>query len=69
MNNDWISVKDDLPDNDDLWVLFVQWKPEWNTVIGEYYNTWGNVKAWREFDLKNNYTHWKPIQPPQTKEG
>ena len=57
----WISVKDQLPKDDDycLFVRFFQ-----GIIITDYAGQFDKVKKFRKYELENQYTHWVPLQTP-----
>lgn len=64
MKRDWIPVKERLPKELDMLCLFIQWHDEWQTVINEYCGRYESVVNFREYELKNSYTHWMPLKKP-----
>jgi hypothetical protein len=62
----WISVNDRLPEDSDdekyfLFVVFTQ-----NRIIMSEYFKWKDIKTFRGYALKYDYTHWMYIPtPPQ----
>jgi transcriptional regulator with XRE-family HTH domain len=68
---DWERLSEKLPTDDNSWVLFAQWTFNCNNtpvIISEYLGTWGDVKRFRQYDLKHAYTHWTYIKPPIKKQ-
>ena len=64
MKDEWISVKDRLPEDDSQLTVFIHWSDNWKTVIQNDVYTWADIKIWRKYDLANNYTHWMPLPLP-----
>jgi len=65
----WISIKlKGLPtDEDDKdFFCFAQWYPNWNRWVGSETMTWEEIKNFRNYELKNDYTHYfrLPNYPP-----
>jgi DNA-binding Xre family transcriptional regulator len=68
---DWERLSEKLPTDDAAWVLLSQWGFSCNNVpviINEYLGTWGDVKRFRQYQLKHEYTHWTYIKPPIKKQ-
>lgn len=67
---EWIKInknRSNLPietDNDKMY-LFINWHNRWKTPVTDYYETWENVKAFRNYELQNNYTHYMKLNPPK----
>lgn len=68
--NDWISVKDRLPDNDDTVMIFPTVNLGNVTYVGQYL-PWS--KQWIATSYEPNYgdneeviqpTHWQPLPEP-----
>lgn len=66
----WISVKDRLPDKDDLYLTIVSGKPQENIelietyMLGEYWHKWGwCLDEYPDWE-KPNVTHWMPLPEP-----
>lgn len=63
---EWISVKYRLPENDEQLCCFIEWYQ--NQIIKSYISTWRDIKLWRSFELRDDYTHWIPLpEPPKGK--
>ncbi len=69
MENNWIPVtKDSLQGIDDeQWCLFVEWNGQQKYFESMRYKQWKEMKTRREA-LLLQFTHWQPIQPPQTEQ-
>lgn len=58
----WIPVSERLPENDAQLCLFVTFHQ--GRIIKGWENTWYNIKAFRKWELENDYTHWVPLPEP-----
>lgn len=56
----WISLKTP-PEDDNLLCVFGEWYPSWAKFVNSEVFTWKEIKAYREWELKNSYTHWFPL--------
>ncbi len=71
--NNWISVKDRLPDKEGVYIGFIQYNPACSCVTpvryikqlsGEYWWWWIFEKSYT-----NYITHWMPLPTPPPKEN
>lgn len=58
---EWISVKERLPEDED-YCLFVQFSR--GIIITSYSEQFSDVKKFRKYELKEQYTHWMPLPEP-----
>lgn len=64
MNDNWIPVTKQLPDDDKQWILVAHWDAELKLFGDHDLLLWGDLKYL--IGAKKWYTHWKAIQPPLT---
>jgi hypothetical protein len=57
----WVSVKERLPEDDD-YCLFVQFSQ--GIIITSYAEQFSDVKKFRKYELKEQYTHWLLLPNP-----
>jgi hypothetical protein len=61
--HEWVSVKERLPEDKNQLCVFVHFHQD--TSIESYVAKFSDIEYFRAFQLKNSYTHWKPINLPE----
>jgi len=57
----WVSIKEKgLPSNEDnlKYYCFAKWYEPWQQWTNEEVMMWRDIKAFRDYDLKNEYSHY-----------
>ncbi|KKK78220.1 hypothetical protein LCGC14_2845770 [marine sediment metagenome] len=63
MNDEWISVKDRLPKNDDE-VLVYHKSKNIDDIGTAYFKI--DMWHWDDYTILENVSHWQPLPPPPT---
>lgn len=63
--NKWISVKDKLPSNKDMVLVYQYDGISWDITVASYRDTTAEPNCWLFHEgYCNNVTHWMPLPSP-----
>ena len=54
----------EVPKQPNKEILFVEYYAKWDTFISEFIGTYEDAMYYREYKMKNDYTHWAYLTMP-----